>query len=58
MFDRIAKTLRVPVARLAGAAVLLAALPAHSQAPPPLQPALFDPSDFYFDGYLATRSAE
>jgi tetratricopeptide (TPR) repeat protein len=37
---------------------LLLALPALGQAPPPAQSAQFDPSDVYFQGYLATRAAE
>jgi tetratricopeptide (TPR) repeat protein len=42
---------------VAGLALLLAA-PAHGQATPPPAPAQFDPSDVYFQGYLATRTAE
>ncbi len=34
------------------------AVPALAQAPPPVQPAQFDPSDVYFQGYLAIRAAE
>ena len=37
---------------------MLLALPAHGQAPAPAQAAQFDPSDVYFQGYLATRAAE
>ena len=33
-------------------------LPCHGQAKPAPQAAQFDPSDVYFQGYLATRSAE
>lgn len=33
-------------------------VPAFSQAPPPLSPAQFDPSDVYFQGYMAARTAE
>ena len=54
----IAKTLRLPAARLAGSIFLLAAAQASAQTPPPVQPAQFDPSDVYFQGYLAARSAE
>ncbi len=54
----IAKTLRLPATRLAGSIFLLAAAPASAQTPPPVQPAQFDPSDVYFQGYLAARSAE
>ncbi len=62
MLDRIPKTLHRRAARLAGAAWLLAAVPASAQVPapasPPLSTAQFDPSDVYFQGYLATRAAE
>jgi tetratricopeptide (TPR) repeat protein len=58
MLDRIANTLLAPVAGLAAALGLLLACPALGQSPPPLQSAQFDPSDVYFQGYLATRSAE
>ncbi len=59
MLDRIAKTLRLPTARLAGSVLLwLATAPAHAQAPPPISPAQFDPSDVYFQGYLSSRAAE
>jgi hypothetical protein len=59
MFVRIAKTLRLPSARLAGSVFLaFAVTPAFAQAPPPLQPAQFDPSDVYFQGYLSSRAAE
>ncbi len=58
MFERIAKNLCAPAAGMAGSIVLLAATPAFAQAPAPLAPAQFDPSDVYFQGYLATRSAE
>ncbi len=57
MFERIAKTLRIPAARIAGSVFLLAA-PLDAQTPPPLAPAQFDPSDVYFQGHLLTRSAE
>lgn len=33
-------------------------LPVAAQAPPPVQSAQFDPSDVYFQAYLAARSAE
>ncbi len=58
MFERIAKNLRAPAAGMAGSLFLLAAAPAFAQAPAPIAPAQFDPSDVYFQGYLATRSAE
>ncbi len=58
MFDRIAKNLRPHAARLVGTAVLLANASVFGQAPPPVQSAQFDPSDVYFQGYLAARSGE
>jgi tetratricopeptide (TPR) repeat protein len=59
MFDRIAKTLRLPTARMASSAFLFCAVsPAMAQTPAPLAPAQFDPSDVYFQGYLAIRKAE
>jgi tetratricopeptide (TPR) repeat protein len=51
-----------PHARLAGllgAFALLAGFPVlDAQTPAPPSPAQFDPSDVYFQGYLAARSAE
>ena len=58
MFERIAKTLCAPAAGIVSSLLLLAAAPAFAQAPAPLAPAQFDPSDVYFQGYLATRAAE
>ena len=59
MFERIAKTLRTPAAGIVGAVFLLAAPQAAAQAgPTPIAPARFDPSDVYFQGYLASRAAE
>lgn len=58
MLNRIAKISSWRGARAGAAAFLLAAVPAFSQAPAPLSPAQFNPSDVYFQGYLATRSAE
>jgi len=58
MLHRIAKISRWPVARAGVASLLLAATPAFSQPPAPLSSAQFDPSDVYFQGFLATRSAE
>ena len=58
MFARIAPHLRLPAARLASSVLLLAAASAFAQAPAPIQPAQFDPSDVYFQGYLAIRAAE
>lgn len=37
---------------------LVLAVPLSGQAPPPVAPAQFDPSEVYFQGYLATRSSE
>ncbi|MCU0777686.1 MAG: tetratricopeptide repeat protein [Akkermansiaceae bacterium] len=49
----------VRLAGLLGALALLAGLPAlEAQSPAPPAPAQFDPSDVYFQGYLAARSAE
>jgi Flp pilus assembly protein TadD/predicted nucleic acid-binding Zn-ribbon protein len=51
-----------PRTRLPGLLGVLALLIGHStlsaQAPAPPAPAQFDPSDVYFQGYLAARSAE
>ena len=58
MFAWIATHLRLPAARLASWVLLLTAASALAQAPPPIQPAQFDPSDVYFQGYLAIRAAE
>ncbi len=58
MLDRIANTLRMPVGGLAGSLVLWLAMPTLGQAPPPVSSAQFDPSDVYFQGYLATRAAD
>jgi Flp pilus assembly protein TadD len=38
--------------------LLTLTVPVLAQAPPPISPAQFDPSDVYFQGYLATRAAE
>ncbi len=43
---------------LAFGSLLVLTLPALGQAPPPISPAQFDPSDVYFQGYLATRASE
>ena len=49
----------IRLAGLLGALALLAGLPAlDAQSPAPPSPAQFDPSDVYFQGYLAARSAE
>ncbi len=49
---------RFTASRLGVAIMLLVSAPAFSQAPAPLSPAQFDPSEVYFQGYLATRKAE
>jgi tetratricopeptide (TPR) repeat protein len=51
-------SLRAPLAGLMGSLALTLAVPSRGQTPPPLQQAQFDPSDVYFQGYLAARSAE
>ena len=58
MLERIQNSLRSPVFGLAGVLALMLAIPAAAQAPVPMQAAQFDPSDVYFQGYLATRAAE
>ncbi len=44
--------------RLASALLLWVPVAASAQTPPPVQTAQFDPSDLYFQGYLAIRAAE
>jgi Flp pilus assembly protein TadD len=58
MFVRAIHFHRLPAVLLAVAALWVAGLPAAAQAPPPVAPAQFDPSDVYFQAYLAARSAE
>jgi len=58
MFHWTVKTLRLPAAQLAVFVFLFGAVPAWSQAPPPISSAQFDPSDVYFQAYLARRAAE
>lgn len=58
MLDRIVKTSCLPMGRLAGLLVLFAAGSVLAQTPAPTPPAQFDPSDVYFQGYLAIRAAE
>jgi hypothetical protein len=55
-----AKTPVPALARLTGLLALLAfsLAPALAQAPPPTTLAQLDPSDLYFQGYLAVRAAE
>ncbi|MCX6845673.1 MAG: hypothetical protein NTU84_03760, partial [Verrucomicrobia bacterium] len=42
---------------LAFGSLLALTLPALGQAPPPISPAQFDPSDVFFQGYLADRAS-
>ncbi|MEI6175998.1 MAG: tetratricopeptide repeat protein [Verrucomicrobiota bacterium] len=49
---------RLHHAGLTAVLTLMLALPLCGQAPPPVSPAQFDPSEVYFQGYLATRSSE
>jgi pentatricopeptide repeat protein len=59
MFDRIAKTLRLSSVQLASSVGLICTVvPTLAQPPAPISPAQFDPSDVYFQGYLAVRAAE
>jgi len=58
MLDWIAHSLRAPMTGLVGSLAILSAFPAAAQAPPPAPAAQFDPSDVYFQGYLAARAAE
>jgi tetratricopeptide (TPR) repeat protein len=58
MLQQIVQNLRLPAIRLAGSVFLLAAQNLPAQSTPPLSPAQFDPSDVYFQAYLARRSAE
>lgn len=58
MVDRPSQILRLPAIVVAMATLPLAGTPLHAQAPPPAQPAQFDPSDVYFQAYLAVRAAE
>jgi tetratricopeptide (TPR) repeat protein len=58
MFYRIVKTWRASAVRLAGAVFLLSPCLTDAQVNAPASPAQFDPSDVYFQSYLARRSAE
>lgn len=53
-----ANTLSIPVAGMTGLLALALCAPAVAQAPAPVQEAQFDPSDVYFQGYLAARAAD
>lgn len=58
MLDWTSKSLRLPIVGIAASMAVAVPLPSHGQAKPAPQAAQFDPSDVYFQGYLATRSAE
>jgi tetratricopeptide (TPR) repeat protein len=59
MFTWIANTLRRPTTWLTGLVLLVCVLaPAFAEGAPPIQSAQFDPSDVYFQGFLAVRAAE
>lgn len=58
MLDRIVNSLRLTAVGLAAFGGILSVVPARGQTPPPAESAQFDPSDVYFQGYLATRAAE
>ncbi|MFT3991619.1 MAG: tetratricopeptide repeat protein [Luteolibacter sp.] len=59
MLLRFVKTLRRPAVTFAGTAFMLLPISIHAQElDAPQQPAQFDPSDVYFQGYLAARAAE
>jgi len=47
-----------PLIGLACSLALMLVIPVSGQSPPPVSPAQFDPSDVYFQGYLATRASE
>lgn len=59
MFIWIANTLRRPTTWQTALVLLICALaPAIVEGAPPIQSAQFDPSDVYFQGFLAVRAAE
>jgi Flp pilus assembly protein TadD len=59
MVHRPAKTPSLAAVLLFSASIpFFAVQTTHAQEPPPAAPAQFDPSDVYFQGYLATRAAE
>ena len=58
MFARIATHLRSPAAQLTSSVLLLMTALSLAQAPVPIQPAQFDPSDVYLRVYLEIRAAE
>ena len=58
MLRRIAKNSCRQVAHAGAALLFLAATPVSAQAPAPRSPAQFDPTDVYFQGYMAHQTAE
>lgn len=58
MMRRLHKPTRLPLAGLATAMAVFLAPVLPGQAPQPVAPAQFDPSDVYFQGFLAARTAE
>jgi tetratricopeptide (TPR) repeat protein len=58
MIDRNLRLLRLRAIALAGLGCCMPLPQLLSQEPPPVMPAQFDPSDVYFQGFLATRAAE
>jgi len=58
MVHRPAKTPSLAAVLLFSATLPFFAVQTHAQDAPPLAPAQFDPSDVYFQGYLAARAAE
>jgi len=55
---RFHKSTRLPLAGLAAALAVFLAPVLSGQAPQPLAPAQFDPSEVYFQGFLSIRTAE
>jgi tetratricopeptide (TPR) repeat protein len=58
MVHRPFKTQTLRTVLLAMTALPLVAVPSRAQQAPPVAPAQFDPSEVYFQGYLAARAAE
>ena len=58
MLVRIGNSSCSPLIGLVCSLALMLAIPAVGQTPPPVSPAQFDPSDVYFQGYLAVRASE
>lgn len=55
---RVTDFLRFPVMMMAAGLLPLTPVVVHAQGRAPAHPAQFDPSDVYFQGYLAVRAAE